>query len=178
LTLPSTRPYTPGSSMPRTLPAPGRLLRDAWRRLAPLPGGRFLFSLMLGRMVPYTGTLGARVEELEPGYARLTLRDRRGVRNHLGSVHAVALANLAEVTSGLAMLTGLPENARGIVVHIGVEYLKKARGTLTAECRCPAPSGIEETVTVTADVMNASGEVVARAEVRWLVRPVEAPSHA
>ena len=164
--------------MPRTLPAPGRLLRDAWRRLAPLPGGRFLFSLLLGRMVPYTGALGARVEELEPGYARLTLRDRRGVRNHLGSVHAVALANLAEVTSGLAMLTGLPENARGIVVHIGVEYLKKARGTLTAECRCRAPSGIEETVTVTADVMNASGEVVARAEVRWLIRPVEAPSHA
>ena len=129
-------------------------------------------------MVPYTGALGARVEELEPGYARLTLRDRRGVRNHLGSVHAVALANLAEVTSGLAMLTSLPENARGIVVHIGVEYLKKARGTLTAKCRCPTPSGIEETVTVTADVMNASGEVVARAEVRWLIRPVEAPSHA
>ena len=159
--------------MPSTLPAPGRLLRDAWRRLVPLPGGRYLFSLMLGRMVPYTGALGARVEVLEPGHARVTLRDRRGVRNHLGSVHAVALANLAEVTSGLAMLTSLPENARGIVVHIGVEYLKKARGTLTAECRCAAPSGIEETVTVTSNVMNAANEVVARAQVQWLIRPVE-----
>jgi uncharacterized protein (TIGR00369 family) len=159
--------------MPSTLPAPGRLLRDAWRRLAPLPGGRYLFSRMLGRMVPYTGALGARVEVLEPGHARVTLRDRRGVRNHLGSVHAVALANLAEVTSGLAMLTSLPENARGIVVHIGVEYLKKARGTLTAECRCAAPSGIEETVTVTSNVMNAANEVVARARVQWLIRPVE-----
>jgi len=128
---------------------------------------------MLGRMVPYTGALGARVEVLEPGHARVTLRDRRGVRNHLGSVHAVALANLAEVTSGLAMLTSLPENARGIVVHIGVEYLKKARGTLTAECRCAAPSGIEETVTVTSNVMNAANEVVARAQVQWLIRPVE-----
>lgn len=164
--------------MARTLPAPGRLLRDAWRRLAPLPGGRFLFSLMLGRMVPYTGALGARVQELEPGYARITLRDRRGIRNHLGSIHAVALANLAEVTSGLAMLTSLPENARGIVVHLGVEYLKKARGTLTAECRCATPSGREETVTVTADVMNAAREVVARAEVRWLIRPVEMPPGA
>ncbi len=128
---------------------------------------------MLGRMVPYTGALGARVEVLEPGHARVTLRDRRGVRNHLGSVHAVALANLAEVTSGLAMLTSLPENARGIVVHIGVEYLKKARGTLTAECRCAAPSGNEETVTVTSNVMNAANEVVARAQVQWLIRPVE-----
>lgn len=164
--------------MPRTLPAPGRSLRDAWRRLAPLPGGRFLFSLMLGRMVPYTGALGARVEELEPGYARVTLRDRRGVRNHLGSVHAIALANLAEVTSGLAMLTSLPDDARGIVVHIGIEYLKKARGLLTAECRCAAPSGVEEVVVLTAEVKNLAQEVVARAEVRWLIRPVGAPRDA
>ena len=128
---------------------------------------------MLGRMVPYTGALGARVQELEPGYARITLRDRRGVRNHLGSIHAVALANLAEVTSGLAMLTSLPDDARGIVVHLGIEYLKKARGTLTAECRCLPPSSREETVTLTTDVMNAAREVVARAEVRWLIRPIE-----
>ena len=164
--------------MTKTLPAPGRLLRDAWRRLAPLPGGRTLFSLMLGRMVPYTGALGARVQELEPGYARIMLRDRREIRNHLGSIHAVALANLAEVTSGIAMLTSLPEGARGIVVHLGIEYLKKARGTLTAECRCSPPSGREETVTVTADVMNAEGEVVARAEVRWLIRPAGEPARA
>ena len=164
--------------MTKTLPAPGRLLRDAWRRLAPLPGGRTLFSLMLGRMVPYTGALGARVQELEPGYARIMLRDRRGIRNHLGSIHAVALANLAEVASGLAMLTSLPEGARGIVVHLGIEYLKKARGTLTAECRCSPPSGREETVTVTADVMDAAGDVVARAEVRWLVRPAGEPARA
>ncbi len=143
-----------------------------------MPGGRFLFSLMLGRMVPYTGALGARVEELEPGYARVTLRDRRGVRNHLGSVHAIALANLAEITSGLAMLTSLPDTARGIVVHLGVEYLKKARGRLVAECRCSAPSGVEETVTLTAVVMNAAGEVVARAQVRWLIRPITPSSHA
>jgi len=129
-------------------------------------------------MVPYTGALGARVLELAPGHARVMLRDRRGVRNHLGSIHAVALANLAEVTSGLAMLTSLPDGARGIVVHLGIEYLKKARGTLTAECRCPAASGREETVTVSADVTNTGGEIVARAEVRWLIRPAETPARA
>jgi uncharacterized protein (TIGR00369 family) len=123
-------------------------------------------------MVPYTGALGARVDELEPGHAKVTLRDRRGVRNHLGSVHAIALANLAEVTSGLAMLTALPDTARGIVTHLGIEYLHKARGALTAECRCPAPSGREETVILDCEVRDAAGQPVARAEVRWLIRPL------
>ncbi|HET8713978.1 MAG TPA: hotdog fold domain-containing protein [Gemmatimonadales bacterium] len=159
--------------MPTSLSAPGARLRSLWNRLAPLPGGTAIFSFLLGRMTPYSGSIGARVAELEPGFCRVTLRDRRRVRNHLGSIHAMALANVAELASGLAVLVGLPADVQGIVTGFSITYLKKARGLLSAECRAErlnvtAPQEYEAQVAVT----DAQGDVVARATARWRLRPV------
>jgi acyl-coenzyme A thioesterase PaaI-like protein len=157
--------------MTRSLDAPGSAIALWWKRLSRVPFGKTLFSILIGRMAPYTGTMGARVEDLGPGYSRWSLRDRRKVRNHLRSVHAVALVNLAEVTSGTAMLTALPPGTRGIVTGLSISYLKKARGTLIAECRCSVPAINGETrYDVQADVRDASGDVVAKATVNWLLR--------
>lgn len=156
-----------------SLSAPGERLRTLWRRLAPLPGGAALFTFLLGRMTPYSSSIGARVQTLEPGFCRVTLRDRRRVRNHLGSIHAMALANLAEMASGLAVLVGLPATVQGIVTGFSITYLKKARGLLIAECRAEhlevtAPQEYEAEVSVT----DAQGDVVARASARWRLRPI------
>ena len=157
--------------MPTSNDAPGARIATWWKRLSRVPGGRTLFSIMIGRTAPYTSTIGARVVDLGPGYSRWVMRDRRKVRNHLRSVHAVALVNLAEVASGTAMLTALPPGTRGIVTGLSIEYLKKARGTLTAECRCDVPAIEGETrYDVESIVKNADGEVVARAKVTWLLR--------
>lgn len=158
--------------MPAPASTPEGAIRARWDRLSPLPMGKTLFSLLLGRLVPYTGSIGARVEELRPGHAVVTLRDRRRVRNHLRSVHAVALLNLAEVTSGLALNYALPPDARSILRALSMEYHKKARGTLTATCDTPVPAdSAEREYELETVVRDAAGDVVATARARWLVGP-------
>jgi acyl-coenzyme A thioesterase PaaI-like protein len=150
----------------------GDRIRGTWDRLSGLPGGKRLFSLMVGRMAPYTGTIGAVVDSLEPGYARVLLHDRKKVRNHLDSIHAVALANLGEMATGLAMMAAMPGDGRGILSGLSMRYVKKARGTLTAECRCEAPdTSTQHEVEVTGEIKDASGEIVAVATARWVIGP-------
>jgi len=152
--------------------APGPRLLERWRRLTPLPGGRWLFNRLLGRMVPYTATIDARVVMLEPGAVVVELKDRHRVRNHLGSVHAVALVNLGELSTGLATLTALPPGVRGILVSLTAEYAKKARGALVAECRSAPPDVTQPTEHLaTAAIRDMSGAEVARIVARWRLSP-------
>jgi acyl-coenzyme A thioesterase PaaI-like protein len=155
--------------------AGGRLAR-LWDRLAPLPAGRWLFSrVVIPLVVPYSGTIRPLVRELAPGHAVVSLRDTRRVRNHVGSVHAIAIANLAELASGLAMALALPPEVRGIPVKLDVEYIRKARGTLTCVGRAVAPSRVVEAsdALAHAEVTDASGTLVARLSATWRLAPLD-----
>ena len=149
-------------------PSAGERVLGLWRRCERLPFGRALFRLLFGTQVPYSGSIGAAVLSLEPGRARLALRDRRAVRNHLGSIHAVALANLGELTSGLAMTTAMPAGVRGIVLKIEADYAKKARGTLVCESQVILPE-VEGDIDheVRAEIRDAGGDLVATVRVLW-----------
>lgn len=152
--------------------ATGTRLLTLWRRLSPLPGGVWLFSIFFGRMVPYSGSVGPRVRLLEPGHAEVEIPDRRSNRQHLGSVHAIALMNVAEMASGLAMMAGLPAGVRGIVTALTMTYHKKARGTIRAVSRVSVPKvTTDQEFHVTAECFDREGAIVARATVTWRLGP-------
>jgi acyl-coenzyme A thioesterase PaaI-like protein len=170
-TLEQTAP-TAARSEARRGDQPANQILRRWQQLSARPFGKLLFSIGVGRMARYTGTIRPRVQELRPGYARIRMHDRAALRNHLKSVHAIALMNLAEVTSGLAMLAGMPDGARAIITNLAIEYKKKARGTLEAECSTTPPDTSERREYVLeAIVRDTAGEEVARATARWLVGP-------
>ncbi len=150
----------------------GEQMLKTWNSLKKIPGGRVLFSKAIGQMAPYTGSIGAKVVQLDRGYARVEMDDRRAVRNHLESVHAVALMNLAEMTSGLAMMTCFPPNVRGIIKSLRIEYLKKSRGTITGEATVTLGEITGPTdVTLQVDLRNSDGELTCRAEADWRIGP-------
>jgi acyl-coenzyme A thioesterase PaaI-like protein len=150
----------------------GPYLHRYWRITSRIPGGRWLFSRVLGRYAPYTGSIGADIRVLEPGYCQAALHDRRRVRNHLHSIHAMALANFGELVTGLALMNSLPDNTRGILTGFSIDYVKKARGPLVAKSRCAIPiDNTECTVTVDGEITDSAADRVATVQARWLIGP-------
>ena len=105
---------------------------DLYNRLADKPGGRWLFSKLVCFKAPYFASITPRIVSLEPQRGVATLRHRRRVTNHIGTVHAIALCNLAEFVGGLTCDVSIPPGTRWIPKGMQVEYLKKAVGPMTA----------------------------------------------
>jgi acyl-coenzyme A thioesterase PaaI-like protein len=139
-----------------------------YRRITRWPAGHWLFSRLICLKAPYFATIAPRFVMLEPGRCEVRIRDRHRVHNHLGTVHAIALCNLAELAAGVMTDATIPADMRWIPKGMSVEYLKKAVGTMrgvaTPEAGVPsAGDGREWPVGV--EVMDDTGETVFRARV-------------
>jgi acyl-coenzyme A thioesterase PaaI-like protein len=107
----------------------------AWNRLAPCPGGKYLFSKLVDFKAPYFGSVGAVIEVLEPNYARLRLRKRRAVQNHIGTVHVIAILNMLEKAMGVCAEASIPPGLRWIPKGMTLDYPAKAATDLTGIAR-------------------------------------------
>ena len=141
----------------------GSQLIQRIKRIIALPGGRRLAALLIARAIPYTGTIEPLIQLVETGRAEVAMNDRRAVRNHLRSVHAIALANLGEFTANLAVVSRQPPGTRWIVTKMEIAYLKKARGRLLASAEAPEISWDHDgETTVETVIRDPASDIVAR----------------
>lgn len=144
-----------------------------FQRLGGSAPGRWLVSQAICWRAPYFASIAPRIDLLEPGRCIVRMRDRRAVHNHIGTVHAIALCNMAELAGGLATDATIPDAMRWIPKGMMVRYLKKAKGTVVATARVP-PMAVAESASemhVPVDVRDAAGDVVFDADITMWIAP-------
>ena len=160
---------------PRDERGPGRVLA-AWRKLERLPLGKLFFSRFVCFKAPYFGSIDPRFEELRPNYARVSMRKRRAVTNHIGTVHAIAMCNLAELAAGTMTEVTIPASMRWLPRGMQVDYVRKAESGVSAVAQCaPVAEGDARDVPVTVEITDRSGTVVCRATITMWVSPRKKP---
>lgn len=144
-----------------------------WRKLSRYTGGRWLFSRVVAHSAPYFSTIRPRIEILEPGLCQVRIRKRRRVQNHIGTVHAIAVCNMAELAAGLMTEASIPPTHRWIPKGMTVDYLKKATTHLTARAELDIVPGFSEAreLPVPVSVRDEQGEEVVRATITMWVTP-------
>lgn len=135
-------------------------LYDRFRKF---PFGNILISKALAFRAPYFSTIHPHVTDLRSGYCRVEIKDRRSIRNHLGSINAGALCTLSELTGGLAVEVTLPAGLRWIPKEMTVQYIKKARGKLVGKCSIDPGLLVPGDVKVPLEIKDGTGDTVLNA---------------
>lgn len=143
---------------------------NLYERLSRRPLGKWLFAEIICLNAPYFSTIEPRFHDLRPGFCQVSMRKRRGVLNHIRTVHALAIGNLCELAAGMLMEATLPANLRWIPRGMTIEYLSKARTDVTAIARLDKTGWLDgENVGVPVTAVDTDGKEVVRAVITMYI---------
>jgi acyl-coenzyme A thioesterase PaaI-like protein len=146
---------------------------DLWNKTSALPLGNRIFSIAFSQKAPYFATIRPRFTVIEPDHAELVIRKRRGVHNHIGTVHAIALCNGLEAAMGALAEASIPPGKRWIPKGMEVAYTAKADSDITciAETDAGQWTSDDPDLPVRVRGVRADGTVVVEGVIRLWVTP-------
>lgn len=151
---------------------------NLWKQTTSLPVvgpllGKRAFSLAFAQKAPYFASIRPRFTELRPNYAELVIPKRRGVHNHIKTVHAIALCNGLEAAMGALAEVSIPADKRWIPKGMEVEYTAKADSDIRciAEADAEQWSGEDPDLPVRVRGVRADGVTVIEGVIRLWVTP-------
>ena len=109
---------------------PMSLAFKVWNQLSNKPAGKWTFSKLMCLRIPYFSSISPQFEELKADYCQVKVKKHRAILNHIGTVHAIVMCNLAELAGGTMTDVAVPSTHRWIPKGMTVEYIKKAETDL------------------------------------------------
>ncbi len=151
-----------------------------WNKFSSKPFGKNLFSLAFGLKAPYFLTILPRVQDMRVGYAKVRVARWWLVLNHIGTLHAIAACNAAELAMGSLAEASVPATHRWLPKGMRTEYLAKTKGGVTAVATAELPDFAAitketggQTVTVNIEFTDDEGKVPMKAEIDIWVTAVK-----
>ena len=143
-----------------------------WSRLNKMPFGNWLFTKAVCFKAPYFGSMKPYILDLKEGYCSAVVKNRRSVHNHIGTIHAIAQCNLAELCAGVMVDATVPyKTHRWIPKRMTVSYLAKVDTDVTAiaEIQMPRQWLDKEDLVVPVKLYNTRNELVFSADITMYI---------
>ena len=98
---------------------------------------QFLHSFLLTKLfcsqVKFAGTTGVKIDKISHQEVILTLANKKSVQNHIGGIHAIAAAVLAESATGIVFGMNVPDSRLPLLKSFNIGYQRRMQGALTAK---------------------------------------------
>ncbi|TCB49915.1 DUF4442 domain-containing protein [Acinetobacter sp. ANC 4779] len=132
-----------------------------------------LWSKAFGRVVPMVGSANIRYLEVSPPKVVVKIENHRAMQNHIGQVHACAMALIAETATGFVTGMNVPDSSIVLIKSFKLDFKRPSKGTMTAtatltdEQQKLMQSTEKGETLVTVKVTDESGEEPIQCEMLW-----------
>lgn len=147
-------------------------LLTIWNRLKTTSTGKWTFSKIICWKAPYFSSISPVFEVVQPNYCQVHIRKHRKLLNHIDTIHAIVMCNMAELAGGTMTEVSVPSEYRWIPKGMNVKYLQKAETDLVAIATPAEPEQSWKTNTeylVKVDVFDTNQTLVFQAVISmWI----------
>ena len=132
-----------------------------------------LWSRAFGRVVPMVGTAKVQYLEMLPNKVVVQLANHKAMQNHIGQVHACAMALIAETATGFVTAMNVPDSSIVLIKSLKLDFKRPTKGaikaiaTLTPEQQQMMQNTEKGETLVAVTVTDESGEAPIQCEMLW-----------
>lgn len=134
----------------------------AFKKAKRWPFGQRLYSAYGARQAPYFKSIAPYVSILELNRCEILIRKRKRVENHIGTMHAIAIANGLEMAMGFMAEASIPKHLRWIPKSMQIDYDSKATTDIVCKASVANDAWQVGDMSIPVEAVDTNGVVVTK----------------